>query len=85
MYKALFLTCATINSVYCCKVSILFWEKMLLTIVAVWDLAMDWSEYMIPRFQCLQLIHKVFAIHTPPTPSSAKCSATNEPGSTTLP
>ena len=42
--KALFITCATINSVYCCKsLSEHPYHDMMLIGVAVWDLCMDWS------------------------------------------
>ncbi len=39
---ALFITFATINALYTCKMS-KFYLKALLTTLAIWDLAMDWS------------------------------------------
>lgn len=47
--KALFITFAIINSIYCCKLTP--WTLLCcccLTLIAIWDLAMDWSMSMNP-------------------------------------
>ena len=48
--KALFITFATINSIYCCKSTCYPpFSCCSLTSIAIWDLAMDWSRSNIPH------------------------------------
>ena len=48
--KALFITCATINSTYCCKSSYGYpCHTLMLIGAAVWDLCMDWSTCLLRR------------------------------------
>ena len=42
--KALFITCATINAIYCCELNPPLRRLELITLAAIWDLAMDWSK-----------------------------------------
>ena len=46
--KALFVTVATINSIYCCEsIRRALFSCSSLTYIAIWDLAMDWSKCAI--------------------------------------
>ena len=46
--KALFITIATINSIYCCEFTLYTLRSCSrLTLIAIWDLAMDWSRSML--------------------------------------
>ena len=71
--KALFITFATVNSIYCCKFSrcILF-SHWSLTFTAIWDLAMDWSRSAIP-YLLVQLIESLRSLQPVlQTPFSAR-------------
>lgn len=43
--RAVFIICATVNSIYTCMSCRSLFYVLKLTFVAVWDLAMDWSAY----------------------------------------
>lgn len=73
--KALFITFATINSIYCCEYGhCTLFSRSNLTPIAIWDLAMDWSRSIIPH-TVVQLIYQTRSLQSVfETAFSARCS-----------